>query len=890
MGSALDLMLKGQPGQVPMEAPAQTTQDINKLTTGSPGQGDTVTLPEPKRAPPLTGGRELLPSMAFAVNGVESGNRHTGADGRPKVSPKGAIGEAQLMPDTAKGLGVDPNDRDQNVEGGKRYLGQMYDRYGNWTDAVAAYNAGPGKVDKWIAAGRPQEGKDALSAETAKYVPAVLARMGATPDPASKLLSTKGKVDDDYIERMMLHGPEGADKPLPSAGGPSTGTESEDDKLARLGVVDDQGNYIGAGGELGPITNDAFSAGVRKGVTDLVVGPVQAGLEMTKPEWATELTNKVNALRTDDDKLAEAHPGFHFAGQVVGTTVGIMASAGLLGELGLGANLAKYVPQALRTLPVLGSRGIQAAAAGAALGGTAFNSSPEEASRWAEAFSGAGLGLLGHGISQGISTMLRKGADSNLVTTTLQQMQQSVRALEPSLSGIKDAVVSRYKMLTDYKNRAYGLRDQAGRQMEGYPSGLETGSGISQALQDVIEATFGRGIAPTAQTRTITAQVDRILGLPEQRVAQKGAELAQRQYETALQHWEETYGADNPTLKAMPPAYRQQALDRLATQGNLPPKPQPPPPWESAPIKAEQFSAARVALNQARRRARDPITRTQLGMVKQHLDDVASQAAREAGVDVSTFERRQAQADAFMRDKIGPIRDLFGPRTPEELAQQVNKSEFYDKIVGLVEGNDREAQSAMAQVLGGRGRDEAKQAVIYRMVGAATKDLDGSVNPQAISAYVMKHQGGLQQLLGREEFDKLLGVAKIAQRLTGDVRQGHMLRAHPWFWTGAAMRFAEGHRKEAVMEGLTPLMIDLIRSAASRISLTPRLAMLLPRAARMDPAGPQMTQVMRSIDAVMSQASQTAAKIVPQATGGEPLATGGEAAGQIVGGLMDTLP
>lgn len=52
----------------------------------------------------------------------------------------------QLMPGTARELGVDPYDWRQNVEGGIRYLRQQYDRFGSWDLAVAAYNAGPGAV------------------------------------------------------------------------------------------------------------------------------------------------------------------------------------------------------------------------------------------------------------------------------------------------------------------------------------------------------------------------------------------------------------------------------------------------------------------------------------------------------------------------------------------------------------------------------------------------------------------------------------------------------------------------------------------------------------------------------------------------------------------------
>jgi soluble lytic murein transglycosylase-like protein len=103
-----------------------------------------------------------------AVMRVESGGQ-TDLNGTPITSPAGAMGLMQVMPDTYAqmqsryGLGADPYDPRDNILAGTAYLYDMYLRYG-YPDLLAAYNAGPARLDSFLDDGIP------LPSETAAYL------------------------------------------------------------------------------------------------------------------------------------------------------------------------------------------------------------------------------------------------------------------------------------------------------------------------------------------------------------------------------------------------------------------------------------------------------------------------------------------------------------------------------------------------------------------------------------------------------------------------------------------------------------------------------------------------------------------------------------------------
>lgn len=125
-----------------------------------------------EQSPPQTGGdivsaaeqRFGLPTglLSAVISKESSGNSKA-------ISPKGAIGLGQVMPDTARGMGYDPEELKRSpalqVEAAGRYLKQMLDAHGNVTDALAAYNWGPGNVQKFMRGEKTQ-----IPAETVNYV------------------------------------------------------------------------------------------------------------------------------------------------------------------------------------------------------------------------------------------------------------------------------------------------------------------------------------------------------------------------------------------------------------------------------------------------------------------------------------------------------------------------------------------------------------------------------------------------------------------------------------------------------------------------------------------------------------------------------------------------
>lgn len=123
------------------------------------------------------------PAIALSIAKTESGYRHAAR------SSHGAVGVFQLMPSTARRMGLNPYSMNDNIKGGIMYYKMMYKMFGSMELALAAYNAGPGNVKKYKSV--PPYG------ETKRFVSKIMTdyhHLKANPDPAIRAAAQKKPV------------------------------------------------------------------------------------------------------------------------------------------------------------------------------------------------------------------------------------------------------------------------------------------------------------------------------------------------------------------------------------------------------------------------------------------------------------------------------------------------------------------------------------------------------------------------------------------------------------------------------------------------------------------------------------------------------------------------
>lgn len=152
------------------------------------------TLAGPRKASRTTASAPVsdpLDRVALAVDGAELSHGADAAMWRP--DPSGPQGPMQVSEAAASDVGGgDRFDTVQNRQIGRAYLALLHRRYGDWPDAIAAYNWGIGNLEAWVKAGRPI---NSSAAEVASYLARVLHESGVCASaalPPARQAATKG--------------------------------------------------------------------------------------------------------------------------------------------------------------------------------------------------------------------------------------------------------------------------------------------------------------------------------------------------------------------------------------------------------------------------------------------------------------------------------------------------------------------------------------------------------------------------------------------------------------------------------------------------------------------------------------------------------------------------
>lgn len=202
----------------------------------------------------------------------ESGGQQFDKSGRVTTSIKGALGAAQVMPDTAPeaarlaGLPFDETrlrtDRDYNVALGSAYLRQQYQDFGNLPMALAAYNAGPRRMrtalDQAARAGTPDQWMKYLPAETRDYIPKVMQRASAQRQAVDQGVGEGESADNIFASK-------------PASESRTWGQVLSD---TGLGVASGLAGLVKTGGELGGLVSGNMNNVVTR-VSDAVQNYLQ---------------------------------------------------------------------------------------------------------------------------------------------------------------------------------------------------------------------------------------------------------------------------------------------------------------------------------------------------------------------------------------------------------------------------------------------------------------------------------------------------------------------------------------------------------------------------------------------------------------------------------------
>lgn len=234
-----------------------------------------------------------LPSGTLsAVMKQESG-------GKPDaISPKGAVGLFQFMPETAKQLGIDPSDPQQSAIGAATYLGRLKQKFGSMNKALAAYNWGPGNVEKY--------GIQRLPPETANYVQSIGEKIGISGNQNAVNPLDLNKASNDDLAKIAGINPE----LLKNKSNAPSSSFNDSNILPNNQNTPNSGADLGRGYAAVSGFNSAIPFGNRitAGIGSVLASPFS-------DKSTGELYDQMRAEQASTNAI---HPGAHLAGTVGG--------------------------------------------------------------------------------------------------------------------------------------------------------------------------------------------------------------------------------------------------------------------------------------------------------------------------------------------------------------------------------------------------------------------------------------------------------------------------------------------------------------------------------------------------------------------------------------------
>lgn len=295
--------------------------------------------------------------------------------GNPKaVSPVGAMGLTQMMPDTARYLGVkDPFNPKEAIHGGAKYLREQYDKFGNVESALAAYNAGPGNVQKY--GGIPP------FKETQKYVPSILGRVQNRSIGTNTAPKSFSSYDDASSALDQIMGGGASNTPQQASAQPpsyKSSFNSYDDASSVLdqlvgpmeqpqGVTAPEAPAVsasseGSGAYKGNLNKAlSFAEGAYRGTGGAVRDKLLGALGLQNPEdyaaaslVGTTPKTAANVRKTMSKYAAMQEPGANLAGELAPMLFG----GGVGGTIGKGVGGALKAPKLVKTAADLGTQSL----------------------------------------------------------------------------------------------------------------------------------------------------------------------------------------------------------------------------------------------------------------------------------------------------------------------------------------------------------------------------------------------------------------------------------------------------------------------------------------------------------------------------------------------------